>query len=72
MQYIKQYDKVRIHLYSITRKKTGLKLDKQHGYEQVTSEYTSHKSYLAIKTDTTVPHNNPENLVLDSGKGACK
>jgi len=72
MQYIKQYDKVCIQLHSIIRKQTGVKLQKQHGYEQVTSEYTSHKSYLAVRTDTAIPQNKSENLVLDSGNGACK
>jgi len=60
-----------IQLHSIIRKQTGVKLDKKHGYEQVTSEYTGHKIYLEIETDRTVPHNNPENLILDSGNGAC-
>jgi len=70
-QNIKQYDKVCIQLHSVIRKQTAVKLDKQQGYEQVTSEYTSHNSYLAIKTDTTVSQNKPENLILDNGKGAC-
>ena len=70
-QSIKQYDRVYIQLHSIILKQTGVKLDKQHGYEQITSDNTSHKSYLAVKTDTTVPQNKLENLVLDSGKGAC-
>jgi len=70
-QNIKQYDKVCIQLRSVIRKQTAVRLDKQQGYEQVTSEYTSHKSYLAVKNYSTVPHDNPENLVLDSGKGAC-
>jgi len=43
-QNIKQYDKVYIQLHSVIRQQTGVKLDKQHGYEQVTSEYTSHKT----------------------------
>jgi len=48
-QNIKQYDKVCIQLHSVIRKQTAVRLDKQHGYEQVTLEYTSHKSYLAVK-----------------------
>ena len=41
-QNIKQYDGVYIQLPSVIRKQTGVKLDKQGGYEQVTSECTSH------------------------------
>jgi hypothetical protein len=67
-QNIKQYGKVSIQLHSALRKQTGVKYDKQHGYEKFTSEYASHKSYVAVKPDKTVPHNNPEKLVLDSGK----
>jgi hypothetical protein len=70
-QNVKQYDTEYILPHSAIRKQTGVKLDKQHGYEKITSEYTSHKSYLAAKTDTTVPHDKSENLFLDSGKGAC-
>jgi hypothetical protein len=70
-QNVKQYDRVYIQLHSIIKKQTGVKLDKQHGYEQVTSDNTSHKSYLALKIDKTLPQNKLENLVLDSGKGAC-
>jgi len=55
---------VSIQQHAVTRKQTGVKLDKQQGYEQVTSKYTSHKSYLAVKTDTVTPHDNPENLIL--------
>jgi len=63
-QNIKQYDKVYIQLHSVIHKQTGVKLDKQHGYEQVTSEYTSHKSSLGTKTNTTVKHDNPETSSL--------
>jgi len=63
-QNIKQYDKVYIQLHSVIRKQTGVKLDKQHGYEQVTSEYTSHKSTLETKTNTPVKHDNPETSSL--------
>ena len=38
-QYTQQYAKVFIQLHSVIRKQTRVKLDKKHGYEQVTSEY---------------------------------
>ena len=69
-QYTQQYAKVFIQLHSVIRKQTRVKLDKKHGYAQVTSQYTSHKIYLAVKTVITTPHDNLENLILDNGKGS--
>lgn len=54
----------------IILKQTGIILDR-HGCKQVTSLDKNHKSYPAVKADTAVPHNKPENLILDSGRRAC-
>lgn len=52
-QNTNQYDRVYVQLHSVMVKQRGVKFDKQHGCEKVTSEYTTHKSYLAIKLTQT-------------------
>jgi hypothetical protein len=62
----------------IYAKKIGVKLDKQHGYEHVTTSIkTTHESKVTTlfnqqaKTDRIIPNNKPDTIIRDSGKGKC-
>ena len=77
-QYIKRHDRVCADLHFNICKKIEVELDNKHWYDHVPKSFeTSHEGKVTIlwnqqvRTDRTIPNNDPDVIILDNKQGTC-